>query len=182
MRGFSIIADELTVGHLADLFPRQLALMDRQVRVGMVGTSLWADTMHLPALKSHPQAEIVAICGRNQERTAEIAQKYNIPKIFTDYETLIRQSGAEALIVATPDDLHYPVTIAALESGLHVLCEKPLALHANQALEMYEKAAIANVKHMTYFTWRWLPYFQYLCPRTGKDGPRWYLLSAALFR
>lgn len=136
--------------------------MSRRVRVGIVGTSWWADMMYLPALKSHPQAELTAICGRNRARAEEMAKKYEIPQVFTDYQTMIEQAGIEALIVAIPDDLHYPVTMAALNAGLHVLCEKPLAFTLGQAREMVERAEVARVKHMTYFTWRWLPVFQYL--------------------
>lgn len=112
--------------------------------------------MYLPALKSHPQAELTAICGRNRARAEEMAQKYEIPQVFTDYQAMIEQAGLEALIVAIPDDLHYPVTMAALDAGLHVLCEKPLAFTLRQAREMYERAAAAKVKHMTYFR-RWWP-------------------------
>jgi len=54
------------------------------------------------------------------------------------------------------------MTMYALESKLHVLCEKPLASNAVQAKEMYEKAESAGVKHMTFFTWRWQPHFRYL--------------------
>lgn len=143
--------------------------MSKKIRVGMVGTSWYADLMHLPALKSHPQAELVAICGRNRERAEEVAKKYDIPQVFTDYRTMIERAGIEALIVAIPDDLHYPVTLAALDAGLHVLCEKPLALTLNQAKEMYERAEQARIKHMTYFTWRWLPAFRYL-HRLIKEG------------
>ncbi len=136
--------------------------MAKHVRVGVVSTSWWADMMHLPALKSHPQAEVIAICGRHRDRAEEMAQKYAIPHVFTDYHELITKSGIDALIVAPPADLHYPMTMAALDAGLHVICEKPVALRAHQAQEMYDKATAAGVKHMTYFTWRWLPYFQYL--------------------
>ena len=137
--------------------------MSGQIRVGVVGTSWWADMMHLSALKSHLQAEIVAICGRNADRAGEMAQKYEIPQIFTDYTELINKSGAEAIVVSTPDDLHYPITMAALDAGLHVICEKPLALRLEHAKKMYEKANAASVVNMTYFTWRWLPCFRYLC-------------------
>lgn len=136
--------------------------MAKQVRVGIVGTSWYADWMHLPALKSHPQVRLTAICGRNRARAEEMAKKYEIPQVFTDYQTMIEQAGIEALIVALPDDLHYPVTMAALDAGLHVLCEKPLAFTLGQAREMYERAEAARVKHMTYFTYRWIPVFQYL--------------------
>ncbi|MFN8490779.1 MAG: Gfo/Idh/MocA family oxidoreductase [Caldilineaceae bacterium] len=136
--------------------------MSRKISVGVVGTSWYADLMHLPALKSHPQANLTAICGRNRELAEEMAKKYEISQVFSDYQAMIEQAGIEALIVAIPDDLHYPVTMAALDAGLHVLCEKPLAFTLGQACQMYERAEAARVKHMTYFTWRWLPVFQYL--------------------
>jgi len=136
--------------------------MAKQVRVGIVGTSWYADWMHLPALKSHPQVQLAAICGRNRDRAEEMAKKYEIPQVFTDYQAMIEQAGLDALIVALPDDLHYPVTMAALDAGLHVLCEKPLAFTLEQAQQMVARAEQAGVKHMTYFTWRWLPAFQYL--------------------
>jgi predicted dehydrogenase len=136
--------------------------MAEQVRVGLVGTSWWADLMFLPSLKSHPKAEVVAICGRNRSRAQELAQKYGIRRVFTDYQEMIEQGNLQALVVAAPDDLHYPITMTALEAGLHVLCEKPLALNASHAKAMYEKAEAVGVKHMVLFTWRWLPHFRYL--------------------
>ena len=59
--------------------------MSKQVRVGVVGTSRYADFMHLPALKSHPQADLIAICGRSRDRAEEMAKKYGIPLVFMDY-------------------------------------------------------------------------------------------------
>jgi predicted dehydrogenase len=132
------------------------------VRVGMVGTSWWADEMHLPNLTSHPRARVLAICGRNRERAEAMAQKYAIPAVFTDYPEMIARAGLDALVVATPDDRHYPVALAALDAGLHVLCEKPLALRAEQARALAEKAAAKGVKTMVFFTLRGLPAHRYL--------------------
>jgi predicted dehydrogenase len=64
--------------------------------------------------------------------------------------------------VAAPDEMHYPVTLAALDAGLHVLCEKPLALNGEQAREMLARAEAAGVVHMVSFTYRWTPHFRYL--------------------
>lgn len=136
--------------------------MGEKVRVGIIGTSWWADMMYLPSLQSHPQAEIAAICGRNRERAEEMASKYAIPQVFTDYQELIDKGGVQALVVATPDDLHHPITMTALDAGLHVLCEKPMALNAQHAREMYEKAEERGIKHMILFTSRWLPHFRYV--------------------
>jgi len=167
--------------------------MSQPLRVGVVGTSWWADWMHLPSLKDHPHAQIAAICGRDRVRADEMAAKYDIPQVFTDYRAMIEQGHLQALIVAVPDDLHYAITMDALAAGLHVLCEKPLASNARQAREMYEKAEAAGVKHMVLFTYRWLPQYQYLRELTTQgylgrcyqadlhfrmDRPRWRIWMA----
>jgi len=135
--------------------------MSQKLRVGVIGTSWYTDFMHLPAVQSHPQAELAAICGRNQQRAKEIAGKYDNPKTFSDYRKMIHNNNLDAVIIAAPDDLHYEMTMQALDAGLHVLCEKPLALNAQQAWEMVQKAEVSRVKHMTFFTYRWMPFYQY---------------------
>jgi predicted dehydrogenase len=142
--------------------------MSQKIRVGVVGTSWWADFMYLPALQSHPQAEITAICARNRGRVEEMAGKYHIPKVFTNYDEMIREGGLDAIVVGVPDDLHYDVTMQGLRAGLHVLCDKPLAVTTQQAREMYEEAEKADVRHMVLFTYRWMPFFQYFHDLIGQ--------------
>jgi predicted dehydrogenase len=134
--------------------------MPERVRVGVVGTSWWADLLYLPSLTSHPRAELVAVCGRDRERAEALARKYGVPQVFTDYRAMIERAGLHALVVSTPDDLHHPIAMQALDAGLHVLCEKPLALNVAQARELYERAEAAGVRHMVLFTYRWLPPYQ----------------------
>jgi predicted dehydrogenase len=134
--------------------------MDK-VKVGVIGTSWWTNMVHLPSLKSHPQADLSAICGRDQERAVERAVQYGIRETYADYRKMVEEADLDAVLIATPDDLHYPMVMAALERGLHVLCEKPLALNATQAAEMLEAAARAQVKNMVYFTYRWFPHQRY---------------------
>lgn len=134
--------------------------MSDRIRVGIVGTSLWDDTFHLPSLKSHPGADVAAICGRNRERAEEMAAKYGIPQVFADYRQMIKEGNLDAIVIASPDDLHFEMAMAALDAKLHLICEKPLALNADHARQMYEKAETAGVTHMTFFTWRWMPIAQ----------------------
>lgn len=144
--------------------------MSDKVHVGVIGTSWWADFMYLSSLHNHPGAELVAICGRNRERAGEMAAKYNISRVFTDYKAMIDQGGLDAVIVGAPDDLHYEITMQALRAGLHVLCDKPLALTAQQAWEMYAAAEMAGVKHMVLFTFRWMPFFRYVRDLIGQGA------------
>lgn len=136
--------------------------MSEKVRVGVVGTSWWADWLYFPSLRTHPRAELAAVCGRSRERAQEMADKYNIPQVFTDYREMFTNANIDAVIISVPDDWHYVMTMAALDSRLHVLCEKPLALNAAHARAMYEKAETAGVKHMVFFTYRWIPQFRYV--------------------
>jgi predicted dehydrogenase len=136
--------------------------MAESVRVGMIGTSWYADSLHLPSLTSHPHASVTAICGRNQERAGEMARKFQIPHVFSDYRALFDSGLVDAVVIATPDELHHAMTLAAVEVGLHVICEKPLALNAADAREMAQKADAAGVKHMTFFTLRWFQHTQFV--------------------
>lgn len=135
--------------------------MSDHVKIGIIGTSWWTELMFLPSLKSHPGAEIAAICGRNRERTEALAQKHGIAQAFTDYRDMLG-SGIEAVVIATPDDAHKEMALAAIEAGLHVLCEKPMALGAADAEEMRAAAERAGVGHLVHFTWHWQPHFQHL--------------------
>ncbi|MCL4248061.1 MAG: Gfo/Idh/MocA family oxidoreductase [Anaerolineae bacterium] len=132
------------------------------VRFGVIGTSGWMDSFHLPAIQSHPNAQLRAVCGRNRERAEEVAEKYGCNAVYANYEVMLRNEALDAVIIATPEDLHYPMTMLALDQGLHVICEKPLALSAEQGREMYEKAEAKGVKHMIMYTSRWFPVFAYL--------------------
>jgi predicted dehydrogenase len=136
--------------------------MTEQLRIGVIGTSWWADLQHLPHFAADTRVQVVAICGRNRERAQAMATNYDIPHIFTDYREMIAQGGLQAIVISTPDDEHLPMTMAALDAELHVLCEKPLARNTDQARQMYERAEAQGVRHMTYFTWRWMPHYRYL--------------------
>jgi predicted dehydrogenase len=135
--------------------------MSKQVRVGIIGTSWWTDSVHLAGLKSHPGATVAALCGRDRDRAQQVAAKHDIPTVYTDYQDMLAHGDLEAVVIATPDDQHYAMVMAALEAGLHVLCEKPLATTAEQARTMYQAAERAGVRHMTFFTWRWVPEYRY---------------------
>jgi len=94
--------------------------MSQSVRVGIVGTSEWTEWMYLSSLKDHPRTKLQAICGRNRTNAEAMAQKYAIVDVFTDYRDMLAQGDIKALIVASPDDTHYTITMDALDADLHV--------------------------------------------------------------
>lgn len=134
--------------------------MTNKVRIGLIGTSWWAESFYLSNLQKYEAVELAAICGRNQIRAEKLASKYGVARVYTDYQKLLTDGELDAAIVATPEDLHYPMVMAALDAGLHVICEKPMAYTATEAHEMLLKAEEVGVKHMVMFTNRWLPHYQ----------------------
>jgi predicted dehydrogenase len=136
--------------------------MTDRVRVGVVGTSWFAKTFHLASLASHPEAELMAICGRDRERADGVAADHSIPHVYTDYREMIASGRLDALVVVTPDALHFPITMAALDAGLHVMCEKALALNADQARQMHDAAEASGLVNMVGYIWRYVPPFNYV--------------------
>ncbi len=137
-------------------------MTSNSLSVGMVGSSWWADAMHLPALASHAQARTMAICGRSRQRAQAMAATWGIPQVYTDYAEMIDQAGLDAIVIATPNNTHYPITMRALQRGLHVLCEKPIAMTYAQAQEMAQTAAAGKLKSLVPFTYSFMPTARYL--------------------
>jgi len=106
------------------------------MRIGVVGCGRIAQTFHLPFLSDMKNIEIGALCDVSKELVSRLGKKYNVPRIYTDYTRLIADGEVDAIINSTPDPFHKDVSIAAMESGLDVLVEKPIALAASDAEEM----------------------------------------------
>jgi len=105
------------------------------IGVGILGTGRISG-VHVEALQGIDGAEVVAACSTTRERVESFASRYRIPHAFTDSSQLLVQPGLDAVVIATPNDTHAPLSIAALEAGKHVLCEKPMALNFAQARKM----------------------------------------------
>ena len=128
-----------------------------RVRVGVIGTSPWAEFVFLETLQNHPDGSVVALSGRNSARLAELAAKFGVEHTFTDWSDLITSGLVDAVIVATPDELHHDIVMAAAEAGLAVMCEKPLAMNAADAREMLDAVTSRGLINNVMFTWRHQP-------------------------
>ncbi len=127
------------------------------MRVGIIGTSWWGESAHLPGMLAEPRADVVALCGRNAVRLNTLADAYGVPLRYTNYREMLSQARLDVVVISTPNVAHHPMTLAALDAGTHVICEKPLAMNVAQAQEMLDRAEAAGRRHMTFFTWRALP-------------------------
>lgn len=113
--------------------------------------------MFVPALRGLDGAELRAICGRSAERTQRFADEHGIPLVFTDPGEMFASGEIDAVIISTVNKTHHPLTMAALDAGLHVLCEKPLAMDAAEADEMAAAARDGGRICMVPFTYRFMP-------------------------
>jgi len=113
-----------------------------KVKVGIVGCGGIAMQKHLPALSALGNVEIVAFCDTTLERAQVAKEKFGDAnsKTYTDYKELLKDSSIVAVHVCTPNKSHSNITIDALESGKHVMCEKPMAKTAAEAKAMVEAA------------------------------------------
>ncbi|MEM7335082.1 MAG: Gfo/Idh/MocA family oxidoreductase [Chloroflexota bacterium] len=134
----------------------------KKVRVGVVNTGWWADAMYLPALTAHESVAVTAVCGRNPQKAKAFSQSWSIPNFFADYRAMLNSGLCDAVIVASTTDTHYEITMAALEKGLHVLCEKPLARSVQEAEEMTAFANAEGLKTMVPFTYRYMPHNRFM--------------------
>lgn len=113
----------------------------KQYRVAMIGAGTVVRVGHIPNFQAIPHVSVEAICDVNSERVTEMAAANGIPHSFTDYEVMLREVKPDITVIATPNIFHHPMTMAALNAGSHVLCEKPLALTYAHAKEMMDLAA-----------------------------------------
>jgi predicted dehydrogenase len=141
---------------------RRRKAMSTKLCIGLIGTSGWTEFFYLDNLNGYKQVHLAAICGRNHLRTKEVAAKYGIERVYNDYKEMLASGELDVAIVVTPEDLHYPMVMAALDADLHVICEKPLAFSATEAQEMYDRAKAAGLKHLIQFTNRWIPGYRYI--------------------
>jgi len=143
-------------------------MRESRVGVGVIGVGGISSYVHLPALRLLPEAEIVALCDSNAHLLRERAVEYDVAHIYADYQDLLALPAVDAVVVATPTVLHAPIALAAVSAGKHVLVEKQLAMTYTEAQGMYEAAERAGVRHMTAFTYRFVPAMRYLKHLVGQ--------------
>ena len=116
--------------------------MERTVKVGIIGCGGIANGKHMPALHKLKQVELVAFCDCIEERAEKAKADYGTAdaKVYTEYEALLKDESIEVIHVCTPNKSHATISIAALEAGKHVMCEKPMAKTTEEAKAMVEAA------------------------------------------
>ena len=111
----------------------------KKLKVGLIGAGAIVRLAHLkPGWLAVPEAEIVAVCDVQEAAARQLAEDFNIPHVFTDFNELLKLEEIDAVDICTPNKVHTPAVIAALNADKHVMCEKPLAVSTAEILAMRE--------------------------------------------
>lgn len=126
-----------------------------QLRVGMIGCGN-VFPMHAASVVAREDAELVAVCDVKQDRADQKAELYQC-RAYYDYLEMFEQENLDVIHICLPHNLHAPVTIDAAKKGIHVLTEKPMSIHYQDAVEMIEAADEADVTLGVIFQNRYNP-------------------------
>ncbi len=132
-----------------------------KLRVAVLGAGKWAECAHIPGWTRDPRAEVVVLADVEAERAEALAPGFAIPETTTDWQAAISRSDVDVVDIVTPSHTHHELARAALDSGKHVLCEKPVAYDFRETLEAAELAKKKNLKTKLGFTFRYSPGIQY---------------------
>ena len=152
----------------------------KTIGIGIIGSGGIVLANHLPGFALCPQAKVVALCDSNPEVLERAGTQTGITALHRDWSELITRDDVHAVVIATPNYLHAPIAVAAAQSGKHVLCEKPIAMNLAESLEMLRAAERADVRHMTSFTYRFVPAMRYMhhLVTTGAIGTPYHFRAA----
>jgi predicted dehydrogenase len=136
----------------------------KKLRIGLIGTGLMGrahangyNRIHnfFPELEYEP--ELVAVCSRNEEKVKAFAEQWNFASYETDWREMIARDDIDAIDVCTPNDSHAEISIAAMESGKMVLCEKPLSRNIEEGQKMVDVAERTGMKTTVWYNYRRIP-------------------------
>lgn len=127
----------------------------RKIRVGVAGLSMGRH--HVERFSRDRRCKVAAVCDLDEEKLRAVGERYGIAARFSDFGAMISDGNLDAVVVALPNRLHAPISIKALSAGLHVYCEKPMAMNAREGERMKAAAERAGKNLMIGFNQRFSP-------------------------
>jgi predicted dehydrogenase len=154
----------------------------KQLNFAIIGCGGITLQNHLPGLALCADTKVVALCDADAATLERARQQTGVTTASTSYEEIVRRDDVHAVIIATPNFVHAPIAHAAIAAGKHVLCEKPIAMNYAEATAMAAAADRAGVRHMTAFTYRFVPAMRYLAHliKRGDLGQPYHYRSCRL--
>ena len=123
------------------------------IRVALLGSG-YVQEFHARAVHEHPSAELVAVANWREQSATALAERYAIPHVTTDWNEIVETTDVDAAVVATPNALHAPQSVALLRAGKHVIVEKPMATSVAECDEMIDVSRASGALLMVAHCWR----------------------------
>ena len=163
---------------------RSKAKLPATIGVGIIGSGGIARGVHIPGYQKLSNANVVAISDPFEGARTAAAEQFGIENSYEDFREMLKRDDIHVVSVTTPNFLHAEATIAALEAGKHVLCEKPLAMNVAEGEAMVEDSRRTGNKLMCGFHFRFSPEVQCLkrFAQAGEFGNMYHARTTAMRR
>ena len=127
-----------------------------KIRVGIIGAGSWVLSSHIPSLMRHNDIEFVGVSRKGADVLQRIKDKYGFKVASENYQDIL-DAGVDVVVVGSPSGFHYEHAKAALESGAHVMCEKPVTIHPEDAWDLVDTANRVGKALTVSFGWNYMP-------------------------
>ena len=131
-----------------------------KARLGFIGAGWWATSNHMPVFAGRDDVELVGVCRLGRDELRQVQEAFGFAYATEDYHDLLDRCELDGVIVASPHTLHAEHARAALDKGLHVMCEKPLTTRAEDARELVRLAEAKGLHFLVPYGWHYKPFIQ----------------------
>ena len=132
----------------------------RKARLGFIGAGWWATSNHMPVFAARDDVEMVSVCRLGSDELQMVKEQFGFEHATEDYRDVVARDDLDGIVVSSPHTLHFEHAMAALESGHHVMCEKPLTTNADDARQLVEAAASRGLQVLIPHGWHYKPFVQ----------------------
>jgi predicted dehydrogenase len=129
------------------------------IKIACVGAGYFAP-FHLEAWKRIPEVDVSGICDLDEEKARSLAKRYNVPTVFTDIDRMLDELKPTVIDIITPPHNHLELCRKAVQRGIHIICQKPLAPTLSEAREIVDLADTSGLRFMVHENFRFQPWYR----------------------
>ena len=133
-------------------------MVSDRVRIGIIGAGWWAIENHIPVLASRSDVQLVGVCRLGRDELLRVKEKFGFEYATENYRELLDRIPMDGVVISSPNHLHYEHARAALEKGIHVLCEKPMVLRTSEARELVDLTKQKSVHFLIPYGWSYMSF------------------------
>lgn len=133
----------------------------RKIKTAVIGSGFMGK-VHTEAVRRLGNVEVVALASSPRQEASKLAHVFDVPNVSSTWKNIVKDPEVEVVHICTPNALHFPIAMAAMEAGKHVVCEKPLAMSVEEAKQMVDLAKKKKIAHCVNHNLRYYPVVQHI--------------------